>query len=301
MDKIVYRLLWLISLLPLEVLYVFSDIAYPFVHHFYRKKVVRTQLRECFPEKSKEELYKIECDFYHHFCDLIPESIKQLSISREEMMRRMQFVGMEQVERGFQRGKTDWFCFLGHYGNWEWIASLQYWTPFGQCAQIYHPLYNKTMDTVFNKVRTQYGGINIPMKVAVRTLVKHRMEGTKIICGFISDQLPKWENIHHFTRFLNHDTAVFTGCEQIGKKMDAMIYYFHVTSPRRGYYVAEAIPICEDSKDVPDFEATDRYMQLLEADIKARPELWLWTHKRWRRTKEEWLRRQAVSLHTDHV
>lgn len=295
MSKIVYWSLWFISLLPLRVLYLGSDLMYPFARRFYRRKVVRQQLKECFPEKTNKERLEIECKFYHHFCDLLPEILKAFSMSREEMMRRMTFVGFEPVRRGFEEdNKTDFFCFLGHYGNWEWIASLQYWVDFALCSQIYHPLYNKVMDSVLLKVRSKYGGLNIPMKVAARTLVKYRMEGQRIVCGFISDQLPKWENIHHFTPFLNHDTAVFTGCEVMGKKFDAMMYYARVTKPKRGHYVFEAVPLCHDSKDVADFEITDKFMSLLEEDIKLHPELWLWTHKRWRRTKEEWEKRQAA-------
>lgn len=291
--RIVYRFFWLLSLPPLEFLYVWSDLAYPLVRRFYRRKVVRRQLEECFPELSKEERTRIERKFYHHLCDLVPEILKQFSMSREEMMRRVKFVGLEPIDKGFDEGKTDLFCYLGHYGNWEWLASLQYWSKVYHCAQIYHPLYNKMMDRLFLDVRNRYGGECIPMKVVARTLVKRKAEGKKVFCGFISDQLPKWENIHHFTPFLNHDTAVFTGGEQMGKHFDAMMYYGRVTQPKRGYYVMEAVPLAHDSKDVADYEITDRYMALLEADIKAHPELWLWTHKRWRRTKEEWERRNS--------
>lgn len=292
MTKILTLLLKLISHLPFRVLYIISDCLYLLVRMFYRRSVVRENLVSSFPEKSLHEIKVIERRFYHFFCDLFVEIIKGYSMSREEMMKHMTFTGLETLEKGFADGKTDLWCYLGHYGNWEWIASLQYWTPFCQCAQIYHPLYNKTMDKFFLDLRTKYGGECIPMKTAARTLVKHRSEGVKILCGFISDQLPKWENIHHFTPFLNHDTAVFTGGEQLGKRLDAMIYYGRLTRPRRGYYNFEFIPIFHESKDIPDFIVTDRYMAMLEQDIKVHPELWLWTHKRWLRTKEEWLQRQ---------
>lgn len=293
--KIIYKILWLLSLPPLEILYVWSDLAYPFVRRFYRRSLVRKQLKESFPLASSEELKQIERKFYHHLCDLVPEILKQLSMSREEMMHRVKFVGLKPIQEGFAEGKTDLFCYLGHYGNWEWLASLQYWTNDYLCAQIYHPLYNKFMDRLFLEVRNTYGGECIPMKLAARTLVRRKQEDKKVFCGFISDQLPKWENIHHFTPFLNHDTAVFTGGEQMGKHLNAMMYYGRVTMPKRGYYVMEAIPIYHDSRDVPDFEVTDRYMQLLEQDIIAHPELWLWTHNRWKRTKEDWINRKTNS------
>ena len=212
-------------------------------------------------------------------------------MSKEEMMQHMVFRGFEPIKQGFADGKSFMFFYLGHYCNWEWMASLQYWTDYCTTSQIYHRLYNKVFDSVLFQLRGHYGGLSIPMKTAAKGLLRMRAEGKKVVCGFVSDQQPKWENIHNFVPFLNHDTAVFTGGEVLGKKLDAMIYYARVKRVKRGYYVFDAIPIAHDSKGVPDFQITDRFMQLLEEDIQACPELWLWTHKRWSRTKEEWLRR----------
>lgn len=285
-----------VASLPLDVLYRLGDCCYPLVR-CYRRKTVRENLLSAFPEKDIREIKGIEKKFYHYFCDLAMETLKVLSISKKEMMERMTFSGLETPAADFAAGRTNLFVFMGHYGNWEWVASLQYWTThFCNCAQIYHPLSSEVFNRLFLDMRGQYGGESIPMKVTVRTLLKRRAEGKKVLCGFISDQQPKWENIHHFTPFLHHDTAVFTGGEQIGKKMDAMMYYGHMTRPRRGHYNFEFIPIAIHPQSVPDYEITDRYMQLLEADIKAQPELWLWTHKRWSRTKVEWIRRQGMRV-----
>lgn len=305
MNSIVYYIvvgtLKLISFLPLNVLYLLSDALCPLLRRVYRRRVVRENLTSAFPEKSEKERREIERKFYRFFCDMWLETIKQFSMSKDEMMRHLVFKGMDPIKSGFDGGKDDAFCYLGHYGNWEWIASLQYWAPGYQCAQIYHSLHNKVMDRLFLNLRNRYGGLSISMKSALRVLINERNKGSKIWLGLISDQLPKWENIHHFTQFLNQDTAVFTGGEQMGKKFDAMMYYMRVLRPRRGYYEVEFIPIAhDDSKNVPDFQITERYMHLLEEDIRRQPELWLWTHKRWARTKQEWEERQKQheTIHT---
>jgi KDO2-lipid IV(A) lauroyltransferase len=133
------------------------------------------------------------------------------------------------------------------------------------------------------------------MQNTFRRLYQLKKEGKKVFCGFIADQQPKWEAIHHFTPFLNHETAVFIGGEHIAKRLDAVLAYGRMSRVRRGYYHLDIIPISTDSKSVPDYEATDQYMRLLEEDIKKNPHHWLWTHKRWSRTKEEWERRQAAN------
>ena len=119
-----------------------------------------------------------------------------------------------------------------------------------------------------------------------------KKENKNYTIGFISDQQPKWASIHHFVSFLNHDTAVFIGAEHIARKVDAFMTYGRMSRPKRGYYHLEIIPMEDHPASVPETTLTNRYFELLEADIKEHPEMWLWTHKRWSRTKEEWLKRK---------
>ncbi len=298
MYRIVFSLCWLISLLPLRVLYVFSDFMYLLVRFVvrYRRKVVRKNLRESFPEKTEKELREIERKFYHAFCDYFVEDIKCFSMSKEQMMKRMTFGNVEWLKEGFEKGDYQIvLLFLGHFGNWEWIASIQYLFPEINVSQVYHKLYNDVSERLFLYLRERYGGECITMQNTFRRLYQLKKEGKKVFCGFIADQQPKWEAIHHFTPFLNHETAVFIGGEHIAKRLDAVLAYGRMSRVRRGYYHLDIIPISTDSKSVPDYEATDQYMRLLEEDIKKNPHLWLWTHKRWSRTKEEWERRQAAN------
>lgn len=255
----------------------------------YRRKVVEKQLDECFPEKSMQERRAIERQFYHFFCDYLVEVIKLFSISKKEMMRRMKFVGIEQVREELKDKK---FCFLylGHYCNWEYIASLSYWLPEIHCGQIYHRIYNQAFDELFLKLRGQFGGESILMKDTLRRILTLRNQEKKVMIGFIADQLPKWENMHHWTTFLNHDTSFFIGAERIAKQVDAALYYVDVERVKRGYYQVRFRLMTLHPKEFPDYELTDQYARLLEESICRQPAYWLWTHKRWKRTKEEWLK-----------
>jgi len=303
--KITYYIIggiwWLLSLLPLKILYLFSDMLYVLVHHVigYRKKIVRKNLTNSFPEKSLDEIKQIEKGFYHFFCDYIVETIKQFSISKEEMKKRMVISGVEEMkDRMEKENKTFCFIYLGHFCNWEWIASLPYWVPNDiLCAQIYHPLYNKAFDKLFLRIRNKFGGECIPMKETLRRIIELRRAKQKTIIGFISDQAPKWNSIHHFVDFLNQETPVFIGTEKIAKQVDALVYYGDVKRVKRGFYTCEFKPMTEKPvKEIPDWELTDAYAHLLEEMISRHPNFWLWSHNRWKRTKEEWLRRKAESL-----
>lgn len=290
---ILFFLLYLLSLLPMRLLYLLSDgLFFPLFHIVkYRRKVVEKQLDECFPKKSMQERRAIERQFYHFFCDYLVEVIKLFSISKKEMMRRMKFVGIEQVREELKDKK---FCFLylGHYCNWEYIASLSYWLPEIHCGQIYHRIYNQAFDELFLKLRGQFGGESILMKDTLRRILTLRNQEKKVMIGFIADQLPKWENMHHWTTFLNHDTSFFIGAERIAKQVDAALYYVDVERVKRGYYQVRFRLMTLHPKEFPDYELTDQYARLLEESICRQPAYWLWTHKRWKRTKEEWLKRQ---------
>ena len=293
--KITFGFFWLVSLMPLSVHYFFSDfLLYPLIYHLigYRKKVVRENLKGSFPEKSDQELKDIERKFYHFFCDYIVENIKTFSMSKEEMMRRMTFTNLEEAEPGYAEGKVIMFLYLAHYCDWEWIASMPYWSPDRHISQIYHPLYNKVTDRIFLHLREQYGGESIPMKKTLRRCIQMRTEFKKVVIGCISDQLPKWNSIHYFTKFLGRDTATFIGTEQMAKKLNGIVYYGRMSRPKRGYYNCELIKITHNPKEFPDYQLTDIYSQLLEEDIRREPHLWLWSHKRWKRTKEEWEERK---------
>lgn len=288
---------YLLSLLPFWALYLISDLIFfpTFYLIRYRRKVVQKNLIESFPEKSSAELHTIEKRFYHFFCDYLVETIKLFSISKKEMKKHMQFEGIDEaIEQLKKEDKKFAFMFLGHYCNWEFVASLQYWLPDVHCGQIYHHIYNKAFDKLFLRLRGQFGGDSIEMKDTLRRISQLRKQDKPVMIGFISDQAPKWESMHHWTRFLNHDTSFFIGTERIGKKVDAGIFYFQISRVKRGYYKVTVKTITLHPKEFADYDITDMYVKMLEEDIRKDPAYWLWTHKRWKRTKEEWLRRQKL-------
>jgi len=259
---------------------------------------VRKNLTGSFPEKEIKEIIHIEKEFYQFLSDYIVETIKLLTLSRKQLMKRMTFEGIDTIIQDLEKHDKDLcFVYLGHYGNWEWIASLAYWTPQPiLCAQIYHPLRNKAFDQLLLNLRNQFGGECIPMKVTLRRIIELKKARQKTIIGFISDQLPKWSSIHHFTPFLHRETAMFTGTEQMGKKFGALIYYAEVTRPKRGTYHCTFKKLVENPTALQDFEVTDKYAMQLEQMIQKEPYLWLWSHDRWKRTKEEYERRQKERI-----
>ncbi len=280
----------------MRIHYLLSDLLFFAIYHIlrYRRGVVKRNLSASFPEKSEEELKQIERGFYHFFCDYLAESVKLLTISREELKERLVFKGTELVNQCVDEGQS---CavYLGHYCNWEWITSLPLWvTPKAQCGQIYHPIENKDFDRLFIRLRQRMGAVCIPMQDTLRKILEFRKDKQPVVIGYISDQKPHWVNIHHWVDFLHHDTPVLTGTERIARKMNHAVFYLDVRRIRRGNYEAEFKLITREPQKKKEFELTDIYYQMLEQSIQRAPEFWLWSHNRWSRTREEFNERFEV-------
>jgi KDO2-lipid IV(A) lauroyltransferase len=302
-DKVLYYVMFtfwfLASLLPLRLLYFISDLLFFPLYHLvhYRRRVVRKNLAECFPEKSEEERLTIERAFYHYFCDYLAETIKLFTMSKSEMRRRMTYGGMEEVREVLKERNV--VLYLGHYCNWEWIASISMYLsdmPDVQGGQIYHRLRNKSFDSLFLRTRGRFGGVNLEMHSAMRSLVRYRKDGQRFIIGFISDQSPVWNYVNMWTDFLNHKTSFFVGAENIAKLTDAAVYYVDVRRVRRGYYHADFVKMTDTPKAFANYELTVEYGKMLEKVIRREPQYWLWSHNRWKRTYEQWVEMQKNNI-----
>lgn len=297
MTRIVYTFFYLVSLLPFRLLYVLSDIEYLLVYYVvrYRRGIVRRNISSAFPEKSAAEIKDIEQQFYHWFCDYFFEAVKLLSISDAELRRRFIIHNSEEVERCFQEGQ-DVAAILGHYCNWEWLSCVGIALPKERVmGLIYDPLHSKAFDYLFRRIRSsQPNAITVPKKNILRTLIGLRRDNRRSIFGYISDQAPKWQNIHLWLPFLHHDTPVFTGAERIMRKMNNAVFYVEMSRPRRGYYTCTYRLITRDPASLPEQEVTRRFFVMLEKTIEACPSYYLWSHDRWKRTHEEFNRRFQV-------
>ena len=288
MYALVYGVFKLLSWLPLRILYVLADflawLAGDVVK--YRRRVVEENISSAFPDRDEKWVRETSRKFYRFLGDYFVETVRLLSMPAQEMGRRMVFENVEAVESLLEEGK-DVSVYLGHYCNWEWVSSLPlHLVGEGIAAQIYHPLENKAMNKVFLRLRGRFGAHSIPMNSTLRTLLGWRREGKTSVTGYIADQAPGYNGIHLFVDFLHHDTPVFTGAERITRMFACAAYYCHIERPRRGYYRCRFVKLCEDASQLEPFELTRRYYKCLEEQICQAPQYWLWSHRRWKRTRE---------------
>lgn len=290
MYRIVHAFFYALSLLPFWVLYRLSDCGFVLMYYIvrYRRGVVRQNLRSSFPDWSDSQLRQTERGFYRWFCDYFIEAVKLLSISDRQLRRRFKIEGIDEVERRFAQGR-DCGAILGHYCNWEWLSCVGIALPQDRVmGLIYHPLRSRVFDRLFRDLRSsQPTSMCVPKAEILRRLVTLRKEGRRSLFGYIADQGPKWQNIHLWLDFLGHETPVFTGAERIMRRMDNAVFYVSMARPRRGYYTCRFRLLSEHPGEEDEFAVTRRFFEWLEDDIRREPRYYLWSHNRWKRTREE--------------
>lgn len=279
---IFYLINWVFTLLPLPVLYIFSDILFLILYYFpsYRRKIVTLNLRNSFPEKSDQELRSVEKKFYHHLADLFVETLKLAHLSKANLAKRMRLTNPEVLERLYNEGR-DIICVIGHYNNWEWMQDIVFFMKY-HAVTIYKPLQNKQFDRFMLDLRTKNGMKLTPMSHIMRDIIEARKINRRSFYTFITDQTPPKSEIQYWTKFLNQDTPVYLGVEKVARKYDMAVVFFSSRKIRRGYYTFTAEILFEHPSGMPEYTVTEGHVRKLEELIKANPEYWIWSHRRWK-------------------
>lgn len=197
----------------------------------------------------------------------------------------MKLLNVEGLMETMRQGRSA-SVFMGHYGNWEWVSSLPLHLEDGMLGvQIYHELSNKIMNKLLLYSRGRMGAVSVEMRKTVRDISRMNSEGKVAAIGFIADQSPRKKDARYFIPFLHHEIPVLTGTEKLTKHYNFEGWYLNMKRVKRGYYEAEFVKLHDDPRSLPDFELTDIYYQRLEQMIKERPELYLWTHNRFRHAR----------------
>ncbi|MGL5683212.1 MAG: lysophospholipid acyltransferase family protein [Marinifilaceae bacterium] len=288
-SKLLYGVVCTVGLLPFCVVYAVSDILYILLFYVvrYRRKVVRTNLTNAFPDYPLNKIAEIERKYYRHLCDLFAETYKMLGMSDSEMQRRCVFTNADEVHRYLNAGQSI-MVVLGHYGNWEWCSSFALqMKEDADFAPLYKPIHNEAVNNLMLAIRRKFKGKPIPKQDVLRYMVNMKRENKVCLTTFIADQTPNRANLNFWMSFLNQDTPIFIGTERIAAKFNYPVFFATIDKYKRGYYHIKFTELSNSPKDMEPGELTRMHTQLLEREIIKRPELWLWSHKRWKFKRED--------------
>jgi Kdo2-lipid IVA lauroyltransferase/acyltransferase len=283
MYQVVYGLLWLLSLLPIRILYFFSDFFYGllfYVFH-YRRDIVLKNLALAFPEKTEKERWKIAKQFYHNLVDTFMETIKMISASPEYLSKRV--AGNWEIINRLEATGKNIQIHLGHNFNWEWANAVgvrNFKIPF---VAVYMPLASTVFDRLFRTLRSRYGTQLVRATHMQRDFLKYRDK--QYILGLVADQNTGHPHAGWWFRFFGHPAPFVKGPARAAILGDTEVVFAFIHKVKRGFYKVVISEPIRDVTSLTEIELTRRYVRYLEDVIRKYPEMWLWSHRRW---KHEW-------------
>lgn len=292
---LVYPFIWLLSKFPMKVLYWISNVLFIFIFYIfkYRKEVVLTNLNLAFPKKKMAENKAIRKQFYKHFADLFVETIKAISISEKEILKRYTYTNPELVKKYLQQGRNIAFV-SAHQANWEWSVN----SPLILNCNVngaYTSLGNVYFDKTIKESRQRFGFNCYKSSKAVNVIFKDFKKQIQGIYLLISDQSPQLEHTIYWQNFMGVKVPFHVGAESLAKKFNLVVINCATKKIKRGYYSTQFELIAEHPKEFKDFEITDKYIALTEQIINEQPEYYLWSHNRFKHKNkyEKWLKIRA--------
>ncbi|MGI2299313.1 MULTISPECIES: lysophospholipid acyltransferase family protein [Candidatus Cardinium] len=279
--SIVYALCYLLSFLPLSLLYCLSDLCYIIVYYLirYRKKVVVQNLMHAFPTKTVHERKQIEKRFYRSLCDLLLEQIKACTITSQQLLQHITLEDIEAIEQFYKRNRSI-ILVSGHFGNWEWAANLLALQTSYTIHAGYQPLHHKGIDRMALHIRSRFQRKAMPMVSLFRHLTTYK--GPPQATTLLIDQAPLHKRNSCNTTFLAQPTTVTLTAAKLAQKYNHPIFYIQTERSKRGKYRVRPILLAETPAQLPVQEIAERYTKKLEADILRNPDCWLWSHRRWK-------------------
>jgi len=276
-----------ISWLPFSVLYLISDFLFLIVFYLvgYRRKVVDQNLLNAFPEKSDDERKQIAGKYYHHFCDLLVETIKMNRLPDKKIRKHIQFRNIELLDKYFDE-KKGVILMCAHYNNWEWNSSMQLFHKH-RLLMVYSEMRgNIPMNDFILKTRSQYGGIGVPMGQAPRAGLSINQGPEYKALWLAADQTPPAHS-QYWTTFLNQETPFFSGPQKIAMKTNSPLIYHYIHKVKRGKYIAEFFEVNPSPATSEENTVLLDYANIIEQIIRNKPEYWLWSHRRWKHKRTE--------------
>lgn len=294
MQRIGLETLWVcayvFSVLPRWFKYYVVENLFYFLLYYgfrYRMSVVKTNLRNSFPEKSERDLAVIRRRFYRTLAEIFVDTLDLAHLTPAKGRAALKVKGLEEHLKRVEG--RDWIAMTAHYGCWEYCSFWGLYAPTQIVVAVYHPLRSRVMEALYQRLRNGDYATTVSMKESLRFYLRNRERGIlgkNLVMGLIADQNPPRRPDSHWFRFLNQDTIFFDGGEKLALRCHLPVYFVKMDRLSRGRYEMSFEPIYDGEEEVAEHEITERYVRLLESEIRRRPELWIWSHRRWKHKRD---------------
>jgi len=156
---------------------------------------------------------------------------------------------------------------------------------------VYMPIGNKVFEKLFYRLRTRTGNVFLPAPQMRESIVPHL--SSQYLLGLVADQCPGNMQTSYWIDFMGRPTPFASGPEKGARHGHLPVIFASIDKPGRGHYHATMKLACMDAAELPEGELTREYVRYLESVIRNRPDMWLWSHRRWKHAwKEEYQERR---------
>ncbi len=277
----------LLSLLPFRVIRGFNPFVFFVIYRLlgYRKNVVLDNLGKAFPKKSEADRLRIARGYYQHLADLILDTIGFMSI-RKSTIKKLGFFekGSREVIDSYRAKNKSFVLAMSHYGSWEVLGAVFNQNYPGYAVAGFRPLTNKAVDLVIHHSRKRLNNLLVPMKKLGRKTIEMVNQHQPFALMLISDQWPPPKTAT-IVDFLGIETPFYNGLEKLSRKFDLPVVFISTRKKDDGTYSIFVEEITNSPKNFSHGDITRKYAELLQNEIKTRPEYWLWSHRRWKEAK----------------
>lgn len=277
-------------------MHLLSDILYLVVYHLvhYRRKVVRGNIEACFPNKDTRWRRQLERRYYRCLTDMLVEGVYNVFFATPPYLKNhYRLTNRQLVDRYYERGQSV-VLMSAHLANWEYMVSSLNMQLLHHGIGVGKPLDDKAVSAFITRRRTRYGTQVVDQTDVRQHVDFYHKHHVPVALMMLSDQSPSNPHRSYWTTFLGRDTAFLYGAEHFARKYNYPMLYYTVNRVRRGYYEVTFSTLCDDPSSVPQYTIVEQYVRRLEEDILRRPEQWLWSHRRWKLTRNGRIRKDGT-------
>lgn len=247
-----------------------------------RRRTADQNLADAFPELAAGERSRITRACFRHFGASFCDALSSLRFDGPELLARLELVGWENFARAAALTQGKGTIVLGsHFGNWEVVPAAIALT-VGPLSSVGRRADNPHFDRVVQRLRTRYGNLALDKRGAVREMFRVLERGGRL--GLLIDQRVRAEEGIDVP-FFGRPALTSPIVARLSQRTGAPVVPVFGEELAGGRYRVEALePMLPQAGD-DDVTLSRRYIALLEERARARPELWLWLHDRWKRPR----------------
>ncbi len=299
-QKVGLELLWTLSLLLSHTPRFFKYyILKPFIALIliisrYRRKIIVTNLKNSFPNKTSKEINRIARRYYCFLGEVVVDTINLAGAGEKRKDYVVEWSNSTEMNEKF-KGK-DWIAMGAHYGSWEYLLLWSRQLQDSKLMGVYHPMKSIVFEHFYRRLRNVSDKLlQVPMKHTILHFLRNRKNGYGTVMGLVADQSPTLRPDSHWFKFLNQPTVFHDGGEAMALKFRLPVYFAYSRRLGPGRYALRFDEIYDGKEEVAPHEITERYVRRLESMILECPELWMWSHNRWKQTPDKQARRFGKS------